>query len=653
MLRVLFLYIPIWLVLVNPVLLQSKTTKDTIERSLLPKHGDIGLFPKRPDSELYSFKVGGFYRFFGTMNHHHLPFIQNDGVLPDTAIPRSIFIGDDSQLPNLLLNFSGRPSDKTAWGFDLFVFQFLDGNLGSSYGGRQVKDRDRPPIHQPLSGVRLASNLGLLLGINMYGDFTTELGVWNIKTGGIHWTSISDLTLSAFTGYNRFILFERNPWDPISVRATNRYQSYYSQGNINQDTRWGERAFVGTIIEGKSLPANTQMKLLYGKTELNGGFLSIPNLSYGGQIRKNINNGFLSFNTFNNRTFIDSLNRQSIGFNMATLEAQYLWSNGIELKAEAGVGRYFSPVHMLPWGEAINLKIHFKEKKFKVPTEFHYYRVSPQVINNNAIFWNTAIVEARANDIPAGSIGSGAVLAPFASALTPIGAFTNNRHGLNINSQIKYQQFKFSAANGIGSELQAYTNTISYTHPVNQLTRSRFWRWDFPVNVGPYNRYNVLFRDVYQKVNIQGPPIIKHFNTMELQAKYHGKVLMRDFYAFLLNRYSSVQDFLSPVTVFNENAFLRHYSNELECYYSIRDYFILGVYTGYERIIGNYETEVDLRSRRPRNQEGWGLGIGVDYDLDKNTTLYLRHRWYGFEDRSFNKDRYKGTESMIELKFNF
>lgn len=614
---------------------------------------DIGLFPKQPSDELYNFKVSGFYRFFGTYNQHKTPFIQNDGQTSDTAIANNLFIGDDSQLPQLMLNFSGRPSKKTTWGFDLYVFQFLDGNLGTTYGGQQVKDKNRPPIFNPLAGPRMASNLGLLLGINFYGDFTTDHGIWNIKTGGIHWTSISDLTLSAFTGYNRFTLFERNPWDPVSPTAEHRYHSYYSQGNINQDTRWGERAFVGTILEGSKLPGDMQLKMMYGKTELNGGFLSIPNLSYGGQLRKNINKGFIALNTFNNNTYIDSLNQKAIGFNIATFETQKTLGKGLEIKAEAGAGRYFSPIHELPWGEAINLKIHLTEKIVKIPTEIHVYRVSPYVINNNAIFWNTAIVEASANEIPAGSIGSSAVLAPFASAITPIGAFTNNRQGININSSYKINKLKLSVANGIASELDAFTNIISYTNPVNQLTRSRFWRWDFPNNVGPYNRYNVLFRNVYQIVTVQGPPIEKKFNTMEFQAKYHGKLFLRDFHAFLLNRYSSVQDFLSPFTVFTEKAYIRHYTNELECYYSIKPQFVLAAYLGYERILGNYDTDIDFESFRPRNQEGIGFGLGLDYDLGKNTTLYLRHRWYQFEDRNFAKDQFKGNESIVELKFSF
>lgn len=613
---------------------------------------ELGMYPKKADPELYNFKVNGNYRFFGTFTAHQTPLIITEAG-GDTARTKSLFIGDDSQLPNLTLNFSGRPSERTSWGFDLYAFQFLDGLIGTTYGGGQVSPANRPPVFNPLSGTRMATNLGLLLGINLYGNFNTDLATVSVKTGGIHWVSISDLTLKSFTGYNRFTLFERNPWDPVTRDVESRYRSFHDRGNINQDTRWGERAFTGTIVELTQLPGDLSLKALYGKTELNGGFLTIPNLSYGGQLKKPLKKGFLAINTFNNQTYTDSLNAEGIGFNMLTTETYVPLLRGIELRAELGGGRYFSPVYTMGWGEAMNIKLNVTKDRSKVPFEIHYFRVSPRVLNNNAIFWNAAIVETTNNTIPAGSVGSSAALVPFASSLTPIGQFNNNRQGLNLNAEFGQKDLKVSLANSISAELEALSNDISFGHPVNQLTRSRFWRWNFPTGVGAYNRYNVIFRDVYEIARISGAPVAKNFNVMELQGKYHGKLNMKNLYAFLLCRYSSVQDFLSPITVFSEKAYLRHYSSELEMYYSLRSDLVLAGYGGYERILGNYSTDIDPVSRRPRNQEGWGFGLGLDYDLSKNTALYLRHRWFSFEDRSFQRDQFKGTETVVELKVAF
>lgn len=73
-------------------------------------------------------QISGFYRFFATYQRQYDPYLLNP-VIGDTALPRNLFIGDDSQLPNLLINAGGKTSDKTSWGFDLMMFQFLDGMI--------------------------------------------------------------------------------------------------------------------------------------------------------------------------------------------------------------------------------------------------------------------------------------------------------------------------------------------------------------------------------------------------------------------------------------------------------------------------------------------------------------------------------------------
>lgn len=97
-----------WLLALHPAQAQSDTTHQS----------KIGLFPKSAPSKLDKITVSGYYRFFGTFTEHYLPYVTNP-IISDTVLPRNVFIGDDSQLPNLLLNVAGRPSAKTAWGFDV------------------------------------------------------------------------------------------------------------------------------------------------------------------------------------------------------------------------------------------------------------------------------------------------------------------------------------------------------------------------------------------------------------------------------------------------------------------------------------------------------------------------------------------------------
>lgn len=615
-----------------------------------------GIFPKEKPEEIYNIKVGGFYRFFATHLYMPEPYLLDQGSQSVTK-KNTLFIGDDAQLPNFLVNVSGRPSKKVSWGFDIYMFQFLDGIINPTYNG-QVPTANLPPVWDPLSGDRLGQNMGLNLGINLYGTYHTRVGSFSVRMGGIHWFSISDLTLGSFRGYNRFMLYERNPWDPIGKQVGVRYDQMYVSGAVQQDLRWGERAIQGMIFEGANLPGGWSFAMLYGKTELSGGFLTIPNINYGGKLKKVYrNNDFISFNTLNNTTWIDSLNTLPVGFNLFTLEWQASFNDKVMVHIEGGPGRYVSPINDYPWGEAISAKVLLTERLTKFPIEFHYYRISPYVVNNNAVFWNTSIIEARIVDQPAGGLQSANVLNPFASSIVAIGQMTNNRTGVNLNTEVKLGELKVSAGLNISTEIEAFQNRVTFSHFVNQLTRSRFWRWDFPANVGPYGRYNKVYRDAYQTVVLtddsSGFAINpKKFNALEFHGKYRTKLGNKNFYAFFLGRYNSAQSYLSVVPVFSEKAYLRQYTTELEVYYQVVKPLFLNTYLGYERILGNYDTELS-ETFRPLNQTGWGVGVGVDINIGKNAGLYLRHRWFSFEDTSFSLDTFKGQESMMELKVFF
>jgi hypothetical protein len=628
---------------------------DSIEERI---SSDIGLFPKKDPGGLKTLQVSGYYRFFATYTTQQLPYFLNQAA-GDTVLPKSLFIGDDSQLPNLLVNVSARVSDRATFGFDIYMFQFLNGNIKPAYGV-QVPDSLRPNTQQPLPLplVRLGSSLSLNLGLNLHGAFKTNFGNLNVHVGGTQWFAMSDLTMASFKGYNRYILFERNPWDPVGTSISGRYDQYFEEGAIDQDERWGNRAFFGLIVDGNSLPKGYSFAVLTGKTELNGGFSPTPNYTYGGMVRKDFGaNNFVAVNTINSHSFTDSLALTTYGFNMATVEFGVM-HKGFVLNGEVGAADYFSPVNDDGWGEALQLKFRTPEK-FKLPVfELHYFRISPKVVNNNAVFWNTATPEYSVNNIPAGSIGSSAVLQPFGSSIVRLGQMTNNRTGLNLNIQTGKKKLSFSGGLGSSSEIIPAAAVITYGHPVNQYTRSRFWRWEFPADIGPYQRYSDIFRDMYETVNLSDDSsgIVvnkKYFNVMEGQFKYRTKVSGHELFVFALFQMNSVQRKWSPVIVTNENAYIRQYASEFEAYYRLSRLLMLSAYYGYERTIGNYLTDIDEVSRRPRNQYGHGIGGGLDVALGKNTRLYLRQRFFYFQDESFDLDYFKGREFTVELKSFF
>jgi hypothetical protein len=163
---------------------------------------------------------------------------------------------------------------------------------------------------------------------------------------------------------------------------------------------------------------------------------------------------------------------------------------------------------------------------------------------------------------------------------------------------------------------------------------------------------------VYQTVNLSDDSsgvVVnrKYFSVAEAQIKYYTKFLGRDLFLFSLLQMGSVQREFSPVVVTNEKAYIRQYAAEFETYYAITGGFLLNLYYGYERTLGNYLTDIDEETLRPRNQYGEGVGVGCDTDMGKNTRLYLRHRWFYFRDESFNLDRFRGRELTVEIKAFF
>ena len=639
---------------------QSETDKQfdimLLRDTTANSYPSLGLTPKEFQKPKGSLQINGFYRFFATYTRQMMPYTLSSAP-GDTVLPRSLFIGDDAQLPNLLLNVSGQFPGGSSWGFDVRMFQFLNGSISPSYG-RQVPDSLRPDIQYPLGSVPLGGNLGAMLGMNLYGNFKTKYGSWNTTVGGIQWLAISDLTFASWKGYNRFMLFERNPWDPMGSNVANRYKQYYDQGSIDQDARWGNRAFQGVVVNGSQLPGNLSCTLMAGKTEQNGGFTQTPNYAFGGRIKKNFaGNAFVSLNSISTRNFTDSLATEQFGLNVITTEFQYQ-QFGVLLKGEVGMGDYFSPNHNEGWGEVLQLKASNVIKGDKPVIELHYFRISPKVVNNNGVYWNTAVREYTVNDIPAGSIGSSSLLLPFGSSVTRVGQMTNNRQGLNLNIQAKVQRLKISAGIGASAEINPAAAVITVGHPINQFTRSRFWRWNFPANVGPYGRYSDVYRDVYETVKLSDDSLgvvvnKKFFNAAEVQLKYEHDIAGHESYFFALLQANTCSRDLSAIPVTNEEAYVRQYASELEWYFRVTPKFVFNAYAGIERTIGNYLTEISEETFRPLNQFGKGFGIGGDIDLGKNTRLYFRHRWYTFEDTSFPLDAFQGRELVVELKAFF
>jgi hypothetical protein len=579
----------------------------------------------KPVDFLDNLDISGYYRFIANYRemqtvYSHLETNKNN-----------LFVGDDSQIPQLMLNLKGYAGSNTFFGTDLFMWT-------------------------PLTGAGQIENVkGLNLGISLYGSFTTALGNFTVRTGGINWYAMSPFTFQTNKGYNRYSLFERNPWDPQTAKVESRYSEFYTSGAINQDQRWGNQAFHGLIIEGAQLPRNYSFSALVGKTQFDGGMSALPNTSAGGRLQKSYKgeNGWIALNTFNNESLVDSLKSIKTGFNMVTAEWKHQFKH-FKIYSELGAGKKFVNSNQGKWGEALSVKVSGDILK-KFATEFHIYRVSPNVFNNSSIFINSSIQQT----VQATAGQTQPVLIPVSSAVLPIGQLSNNRQGIEINSQINFGRLKNSVGYAISGEMEALSPKLTYTHAFNNLALSRFWRWDFPSGVGPYANLNKIYRSVFESVNMSeldanGKPLYKkYFNTIELNSKYKTRLGRKEMYLFYLGSLNSVQNFAAPTVVFGERALLRAYYHQAESYLKLNPNLVLTTYASFERILGNYQTQTDTETRRPKNQTGYSIATGFDLQMGKGVGLYVRERWMKYKDTSFTKDQYEGFETTVELKAFF
>ncbi len=585
---------------------------------------DKGNFPKMAKKALEGLSISGYYRFVTNVRQ------LNESYAPLEANKKNIFVGDDAQIPQFMLQINGNVSSNASFGTDLFMWS-------------------------PMTGAGQIENVkGLNLGVSMYGNFATSVGNFSVRTGGINWHKLSPFTFQQNTGYNRFSLYERNPWDPITKDIDGRYSEFYTSGEINQDQRWGNQAFQGIIVEGAELPENFSFTAMYGKTQFDGGLSATPNASFGGRLKKTYNNNknAISFNTFNNRSQIDSLSEQTAGFNIHTLEIDHHF-NKVKVYAELGAGRRFANDGYDKFGEAISIKVSGKIAK-KFPVEVHLFRISPRVINNNSIFINSAIQQTT----QAGA-GVQPILIPVSSAVLPVGQMANNRQGMELNAQLNIGRFKNSIGYSNSAEMENLSSQITYGHPFNNLALARFYRWNFPSEVGPYQNLNKIYRAVFETLNLtevdaNGRPLKKKFfNAVELSSKYKTSIGNKDLYVFYLGNFNSVQNMWGPMVNFTEKALIRTYDHQLETYLTLSPRLVWNNYASYERIIANYQTQVDAISRRPKNQTGYSFATGFDIQMSKKVGLYLRQRYMKYWDSSFSLDRYQGWESSIELKAFF
>jgi hypothetical protein len=591
--------------------------------------------------------TGGYYRAYlwgRSMNNDYTS--QGGGALGTHKV---LTIGDGNYDPLMMLYVGGAPTVNTSLGSELVI-----ANPWTAYTGPNLTARE----------------FNTYFNMVLRGSTNTKFGNFNVVAGGIQWTQLSPFTFGSNVGYQRYSIWERRPWDPVG-NVNTRYAAYYYNGTINQDTRFGTKAFKGFVINGYDMPFKTSLDFFYGKTDINGGFdrerIVRPKSNVGGKITKNFkNNNRISLNTFNSFTKTDSINGTvDVQWNIFTTEYNFNFKE-FNLNGEIGIGGYESPNYKRSWGEGILVNLNTPRKYTLLPFSLRFFQINKSFASNVAQFSNTSIQEVTSGFL---SRGGTQVLAPFGGNMSGVGDLANNRRGGAINTEIKVWKFKFIGGLQMESELSKTNNRdqVTFGHRINGLTWSRL-PGIFPYNtpMGPNGRVHSVYRGAYETVNINENTTDstalykKSYSSLDFQIKFKTKLFNKDIYFYNLNTAMSVQSKFSPVPVFSQKAYITARYHEAEVYYHVMRDLVISVYGGLEYVKGNKYTDLTTDSTgvngivgKARDQIGKALGVGVDLSISSNTSIYLRQRWFSFNDKYFKDENFIGNEATIELKIFF
>ena len=585
--------------------------------------------------------VGGYYRGYFYGRSMTTPY-GTAGAAKILSVGDQTYYGD----PNLFLYVGGNVTPTLSFGMELNLVNYMTGPSTNPY------------------------TLGIYNTMVMRGSYNAKRwGSYNIVVGGIEWKKISNLTFGGNVRYNRYSIFERRPWDPTGAVKT-KYAAYYETGNFNQDARFGTNAFKGVMVTGYNLPFGLTGEFMYGKSGFNGGVtradLVRPAHDIGGKLSKKFkNDNEISLNTYTSIVQTDSINvSRSTPSQYSVFTSDYLYKlAGFTFTGEVGIGKYESPSYASKWDGAIIFDVQLPKKFTHIPLSVRYYNIGKGFLNKAAAFGNTSVAEVTTGY--RNTTGVQALTIPFGGGMNGVGDLANNRQAVNINGEVKLGKFKLVFGNEVTAENDVLpTNTtVNVGHTINGLSISRFAQFPAPGSFGPNSRMNSYYRGVYEVITVDREALAhkdkskypvytieafrKYYNALEAQIKYKNKFLGRDFYIFQMNTFTSCQDKLSPITVFNDDALIHARVHEVDFYYHITRDLMLDVYGGYERIVSNTQT------KDPRDQTGTAIGLGFDLAITSSTSLYYRHRWYDFDDANAPAEHFKGTEGTVELKIYF
>ena len=275
-------------------------------------------------------------------------------------------------------------------------------------------------------------------------------------------------------------------------------------------------------------------------------------------------------------------------------------------------------------------------------------------ISSNVAALESAVLNANPT-VSQGGYGSSPLYnnGLYPAYLQEVAMMANNREGFILKLHKTFKNFRIEFGNAISQEKKNLVNAFSFEHMDNAFSRSRLQPWY--QGGGPYGRTYSRYRRTFETITITDTlrPYKKNFNAADLSLKLKLKLFKR---GLIFNNYiyaGTVSKYFSVVPMFNSGSFLRMFYEEISSYYNIHDKVTLLLFAMVQTNKGNNQTALSPENGKPMDQLGTGYGFGIDYDFAPNAGLFVRHRWMSSKDYNFTLDRFKGQETVVELKVFF
>lgn len=495
-------------------------------------------------------------------------------------------------------------------------------------------------------------------GVSIELSKKTDFCKLNVTAGGINFLRFSDFTLSSARQV-RTSLFDRNAWTyvwPVNVQSSN----YMQKSDYIRAADFGKRQVSGIHLIASDLPKQFNLELFYGKTPFN---VSPLDNIFAVKLKKDKKLNHFGFGFMRSNGIDNAINGNSFYNNI--INTIYKGNiNEWKFDGEIAVSNYsFSSNQSSSSGFASELTIKPSSRIIPFPLFIEGYYISPDFVNIHSSIVNGSVKEYSSQTEVFDGVGIPDGARPYGGVMTPMHIKSNNRYGLNLNSEFNIGKFNINLGNGFSREITNDTNLISFFHKVNGLYLSRVER--FQSATGPNNNLTTFFRGYYENVSIDSTAnsnINKSYNVFLLNLKYQTTIFRKQFFIFYLGEYHSIQKSLSPIPVFNNSAFLRNQFHEIDAYLQINKKIALISYFGREFILGNEDSGLGniedsngnlLANQNPRNGKGKVIGIGFDYTFSDKSCFYFRFKKVSYNDLSFNNYNYSGYEATAELKIFF